>query len=214
VAFDTAAPSSRRRGVSDGRRLRVLVVDDHEVVQWGLRLMLGRQRWVERCVVAGNRRQAEALSRRYEPHVAVIDLVVGEESGLELCERLRSLVPWLRVLLISGAGTVSPAAARAVGAGGFLSKDAAADQIVDAVGRVAIGESVFLSGDAPPTWLSERERQVLGLMAAGATNPEIGKALHLSRHTVKEYTSSLYRRLGARNRMEAVRQAQRLGLVS
>jgi DNA-binding NarL/FixJ family response regulator len=214
MAVGTAGRPTPQLGIRDGRRLRVLVVDDHEVVQWGLRLMLGRQPWVERCVVATDGRQAEALGRRYEPHVAVIDLVVGEESGMDLCERLRAAVPWLRVLLISGAGTISPTAARAVGASGFLAKDTAADEIVDAVGRIGIGESVFRRGDAPPTWLSERERQVLELMAAGATNPEIAAALHLSRHTIKEYTSSLYRRLGARNRMEAVRQAQRVGLVS
>ena len=61
--------------------------------------------------------------------------------------------------------------------------------------------------------LSDREREVLGLMADGKTNPEIGDVLHLSRHTVKEHSSALYRKLGVRNRTEAVQRAQRLGLV-
>ena len=61
--------------------------------------------------------------------------------------------------------------------------------------------------------LSDRERAVLELMASGATNPEIGEALHLSRHTVKEHSSSVYRKLGVRNRTEAVQRAQRLGLL-
>ena len=61
--------------------------------------------------------------------------------------------------------------------------------------------------------LSEREREVLGLMAAGSTNPEIAAALHLSPHTIKEHTSSLYRKLEVRNRTEAVQRAQRLGLL-
>jgi ATP/maltotriose-dependent transcriptional regulator MalT len=62
--------------------------------------------------------------------------------------------------------------------------------------------------------LSDRERAVLELMASGATNPEIGEALHLSRHTVKEHSSALYRKLEVRNRTEAVQRAQRLGLLS
>jgi len=76
-----------------------------------------------------------------------------------------------------------------------------------------MGESVFRRASAPPTWLSERERQVLELIAGGATNREIGVALHLSRHTVKEHTSSLYRRLGVVNRVQAARRAQELGLL-
>ena len=71
------------------RRLRVLVVDDHDVVHWGFRLMLGEQPWVERCLSARNGDEAIELARRYEPHVALVDLFVGEESGAEICERLR-----------------------------------------------------------------------------------------------------------------------------
>ena len=75
------------------KRLRVLVVDDHEVVHWGFRLMLGEQPWVERCLSARNGEEALALARRYEPHVALVDLFVGEESGAEICERLRVHLP-------------------------------------------------------------------------------------------------------------------------
>jgi two-component system response regulator DesR len=66
---------------TNGRRLRVLVVDDHDVVHWGFRLMLGQQPWVERCLSARNSHEAVELTKRYEPHVAVVDLFVGEESG-------------------------------------------------------------------------------------------------------------------------------------
>ena len=85
-------PSRIAAGSSD-RKLRVLVVDDHEVVYWGLRLMLGEQPWVERCLSARNTEEALAMTRRYEPHVALVDLFVGQESGAELCERLREEVP-------------------------------------------------------------------------------------------------------------------------
>src|SRR3954454_13144677 len=100
-------PSRIAIGTSE-RRLRVLVVDDHEVVHWGLRLMLGEQPWVERCLSARNGEEAMALCRRYQPHVALVDLFVGQESGADICERLRAQWPSTSVLLISGAGRISP----------------------------------------------------------------------------------------------------------
>ena len=69
----------------------MLVVDDHEVVHWGLRLMLGEQPWVERCLSARNTQEALALARRYDPHVALVDLFVGQESGAEICAQLLAL---------------------------------------------------------------------------------------------------------------------------
>ena len=197
------------------RRLRVLVVDDHEVVHWGLRLMLGEQPWVERCLSARNTEEALAITRRYEPHVALVDLFVGQESGAEICERLREVKPAPQVLLISGAGRISPSAARAAGAAGFISKDWPAADIAGAVRMVGLGMTVFKPHEAPAgPPLSEREREVLEAVASGATNREIAQRLFLSPHTVKEHTSSLYRKLGARNRAEAVQKAQRIGLIS
>ncbi|HWE34381.1 MAG TPA: response regulator transcription factor [Solirubrobacteraceae bacterium] len=195
-------------------RLRVLVVDDHEVVHWGFRLMLSQQDWVERCVSASSGDEAIELARRYRPHVALVDLFIGEESGAEICERLRAAEPSVRVLLFSGAGEISPPAARAAGASGFAYKDWPARKIASAVRAVGLGQSVFEHHvQTGALGLSERERSVLELMASGSTNPEIAAQLHLSKHTVKEHTSSLYRKLGVRNRTEAVQRAQRLGLV-
>jgi DNA-binding NarL/FixJ family response regulator len=197
------------------RRLRVLIVDDHEVVHWGFRLMLGEQPWVERCLSARNAREAVALAGRYDPHVALVDLFVGQESGAEICERLRSLSPTPNVLLISGAGRISPSAARAAGAAGFISKDWPAADIASAVRRVGLGLTVFRAHEAPQgPLLTDREREVLEAIGSGATNREIAGTLFLSPHTVKEHTSSLYRKLQVRNRAEAVQKAQRLGLIS
>ena len=199
-------------------RLRVLVVDDHDVVHWGFRLMLTQQSWVERCVSAHSGSEALELAARYRPHVALVDLFIGEESGAEVCERLRDQQPGTRVLLFSGAGEISPRAARAAGASGFAYKDWPARRIAGAVRMVGLGGTVFEPprGEAATgaLGLSERERAVLNLMADGRTNPEIGDALHLSRHTVKEHSSALYRKLGVRNRTEAVQRAQRLGLLT
>ncbi|HYM53754.1 MAG TPA: hypothetical protein VES97_00215, partial [Solirubrobacteraceae bacterium] len=79
-------PQDDPAGASNGqRRLRVMVVDDHDVVHWGFRLMLGQLPWVERCLSARNGAEALAVCRRYEPHVALVDLFLGGESGPEIC---------------------------------------------------------------------------------------------------------------------------------
>jgi two-component system response regulator DesR len=139
---------------------------------------------------------------------------LSEESGADVCEAIRGASPSTRVLFISGAGRMSPAAARAAGASGFVSKDLEARDVVAAVRMVGLGMTMFppkASQPAPP--LTEREREVLEAIAAGSTNREIAQRLYLSPHTVKEHTSALYRKLGARNRAEAVQRAQRIGLL-
>jgi len=201
--------------VNDERRLRVLVIDDHDVVHWGFKLLLTEQPWVERCITARTTDEALELTRRYEPHVALIDLFLGEQSGAELCEMIRRESPATRVLLISGAGWISPQAARAAGASGFVSKDWPADDVAMAVRMVGKGMTVFAPrSEGPALPLSEREREVLALMSSGATNKEIAERLFLSPHTVKEHTSSVFRKLGARNRTEAVQRAERLGFTT
>jgi len=197
------------------QRLRVLVVDDHDVVHWGFRLMLGELDWVERCLSARNGDEARDLTRRYAPDVALVDLFLGAESGPDVCERLRTERPELRVLLISGAGRISDTTARACGASGFVPKDWPAADIARAVRMVALGMALF---EPPPAAIAQialtgREREVLERVAGGATNREIAASLHLSPHTVKEHTSALYRKLDVRNRAEAVQRAQRLGLL-
>jgi DNA-binding NarL/FixJ family response regulator len=199
----------------NGLRLRVLVVDDHDIVQWGFRLLLERQPWVERCLAAQTGEEAIALASRTNPHVALIDLFLGGQSGAEICDEVRGASPQTKILLISGAGSISPAAARAAGASGFVSKDWGAPDVLKAVRMVGLGMDVFApSPERDQTPLSEREREVIVLIAAGATNREIAERLFLSPHTVKEYVSGIYRKLDVRNRAEAVKRAQRLGLLA
>jgi DNA-binding NarL/FixJ family response regulator len=199
--------------VSDGAAMRVLVVDDHDVVQWGFRLLLGEQRWVEQCLAVSTVEEAIETARSLEPHVALVDLFLGQRSGAELCETLREVSPATRVLLISGAGWISPEAARSAGASGFVSKDWSAADVARAVRMVGKGMTVFAPRSEPvPANLSPREREVLALLAGGSTNREIAERLYLSPHTVKDHTSSLYKKLQVRNRAEAVQRAERLGL--
>jgi two-component system response regulator DesR len=200
--------------------LKVLVVDDHDVVHWGFRVMLSELSWVERCLSARTGEEAVALTRRHAPDVALVDLFVGEESGPQICEQLHLAHRQVKVLLISGAGRISAEAAAACGAAGFVPKDWPAADIARAVRMVGLGMSMFepeaanAPGRGPHPPLTPREREVLELVATGATNREIAGRLHLSPHTVKEHTSSLYRKLEARNRADAVLRAQRLGLLT
>jgi two-component system response regulator DesR len=189
------------------RQLRVLVVDDHDVVQWGFRLLLERQSWVERCLAASTGAEAVETCRRVRPEVALVDMLLGAESGAEVCEEIRAVSPTTRVLLIS------PFVARSAGASGFISKEWSAVDVVKAVRMVSLGTEVFADHTALDSPLSEREQEVLSLIATGSTNKEIAAHLHLSPHTVKEHTSAIYRKLGVRNRAEATRQAQRLKIL-
>jgi two-component system response regulator DesR len=196
------------------RRLRILVVDDHDVVHWGFRVMLGEQPWVQRCLAARSGTEALEVLRNFPADVALVDLFLAGESGADVCDSIRRASPATRVLLISGAGRMSPAAARKAGASGFISKDWEASDVARAVRAVGLGMTMFSpTSEQPAPLLSEREREVLDLIAGGSTNREIAQRLFLSPHTVKEHTSALYRKLQARNRAEAVQRAQRIGLL-
>ena len=152
--------------------IRVLIVDDHEVVHWGLRIVLERLPWIERSFSARSAAEALARTRRHEIDVALVDLFVGAESGPEICERLHGVRPGMRMLLISGVGQISPRAAAACGASGFISKDWRGADIVRALGMVAAGLSVFEaepnrrrlrpscrseSGRSSPSWPAARQ---------------------------------------------------------
>jgi two-component system response regulator DesR len=197
------------------RRLRVLVVDDLEVIHWGYRLMLGERTWVERCVAAASISEAVALAHRYEPHVAIVESYVEGRPAAEAIASLRTACPMTRVLLTSSSGWMSPAAVRLAGAQGFIPKCAPADELANAVRQVGLGRVTFARREPlPENVLTARERSVLTLIASGATNREIGAELYISPHTVKEHASTMFRKLGARNRAEAVQRAQRLGLLA
>lgn len=210
----TAEPAPEQEAGSE-RKLAILIVDDHEIVHWGLRVVLSPQTWVSRCVGAHTAEEALAMVRRYEPHVAIVDLMLGDTTGADVAEQIITVSPSTRVLLMSGAGRIGVRAAAALGASGFIAKDLPAARIAQAVLTVGRGGTAFCRPPRPSVgYLSPRERDVLELVAQGATNREIAEAVELSPHTVKEHLSSLYRKLGARNRTDALQRAQRRGLIA
>lgn len=200
-------PNSSGRG-------SVLLVDNQDLIHIGLRVVLQRQDWVTRIVGARRGEDAVLLATRHAPRVALVDLFVGDEFGAEICASIREEAPEVKVLLTSSARSITQHAARVAGACGFVRKDGAATEIVDTLRAVA-------SGDDPFVWrpevrrgqLSERQREILDLMAEGETNRAISEMLGLSVDTVKHHTTLIYRRLDVRNRAAAVHRGQRLGLV-
>ncbi len=199
----------------EDRKLRVLLVDDEDVVHWGFRMLLASETWVERFHAAHTPAQALELAQRYEPHVALIDLMLSGESGADTCEQIREVSPTTRVLLMSGIERVSAQSARSIGASGFVPKSWSGRDIAGATRMVGLGMTVFSNeSQQPPNLLTEREREVLEMIAGGATNREIAQRLFLSPHTVKDHTSALYRKMKARNRAEAILRAQRMGLLA
>jgi len=193
--------------------LRVLVVDDHDVFHLGFRLLLVRS-GVRRCVPARDAEEALAAARRYEPHVVIVDLAVADGRGAEVARLLRRAAPTAKLVLLSGSGTMSVATAKRIGASALLPKRTRAAELVSVVRRVAAGDQIFPQRETNGTTLSRRQSQVLGLMAAGATNQEIAARLQLSPETVKQHAAAIYRKLGVRNRTQAARRGDALGLTT
>lgn len=211
---DARSGAVRKQQAASSSRLRVLVADEQEIVHWGFRSLLTAEEWVERYLSAKTGEEAIELAKLHEPHVALVDVVVGDDPGAVLCQRLREVSPRTRVLLMSRNGAITSQSARAAGAFGSVPKDWSAHDLAGAARMVALGMTVFAPDkDQPGALLSERERQVLHLISGGATNREIAERLYISPHTVKDHTSTLYRKIKAKNRADAIQRAQRLGLL-
>jgi DNA-binding NarL/FixJ family response regulator len=201
--------------VTRSNGLRVLVVDEHTRIARELRRVFDDERWVEHCPAARTQEEAVHLAQRFKPHVALINLVLGRELGFKVSAGIHEASPPTRTLFVAGAEPMSAQAARAAGAWGLAPTGCAVEDLARAVRLVAVGMMVFEAEvrDAPPR-LSPRETMVLGLIASGATNREIAARLFLSPHTVKDNTTAIYRKLGVRNRAQAARRAEHLGLTT
>jgi DNA-binding NarL/FixJ family response regulator len=194
------------------RRICMLVADDQEVVTWGLRTLVSRHAWVARCLQATEPTSAVTLARAYRPQVALVGAHWDDVSASDLIGRLHAAAPAMKVLIMANGEAVSRLMLTASGASGFVSKHWSGDEIVAAVRVAALGMNVTHVSPAE-TVLTEREGAVLRQIAFGATNREIAQALDISLYTVKQHASAAYRKLNARNRVEAVERARHAGLI-
>ncbi len=205
--------------------IRIVLADDHVVVRSGLRLLLDSEAGLEVVAEAGDVEDARRHVRGHHPAVLVLDLNMHGDSSLEAIPAIRAESPDTQIVVLTM--QEEPAFARhALGAGalGYVLKEAADDELVQAVRRAAVGETYMnprlgarLASEPPPGRpddLSEREVDVLRLIALGHTNAEIAEQLFLSVRTVETHRAHVQQKLSLSSRAELVRYAMEHGLVS
>jgi len=208
--------------------IRVLIVDDHAVVRSGIRLLLAQEPDLEPVGEAGTGREALFQARDLKPDVVLMDVVMPDQTGLDVLPQLLHELPDTKVLLLSMQD--DPRYVReefAAGASGYVLKEAADAEVVAAVREVARGgryvnpelgaRLVAAEADAARRAeedpLSEREREVLRLLALGHTNQEIAKQLYISVRTAETHRAHIMQKLRLQSRAELVRYAIAQGLL-
>ena len=208
--------------------IRVLIVDDHAVVRTGLKLLLEAEKGIEPVGEAGSARDAVFQARALKPDVILLDLVMPERTGLDVLPQLKHENPETNVLVLSMQD--EPRYVReafAAGASGYVLKEAADTEVVAAVREVAAGgryvnpelgatlvaadaEAARLKDEDP---LSDREREVLRLLALGHTNQEIAKELYISVRTAETHRAHIMQKLRLQTRADLVAYALDRGFL-
>lgn len=211
-------------GVPSGGPLRLLLVDDHEMVRAGLRTFLGLQPDMEVAGEAGSAEQALALVPRLRPDIVLLDLVLPGMSGVEAVRRLRAAHPEVKVVVLTSyAGQEQVLPAVRAGVSGYLLKDVGPGELADALRTVHAGgasldpsvAATVVQSVADPVRdpLTPREHEVLRLVARGLSNRLIARELALSEKTVKAHVSAILAKLGVADRTQAALHAVRNGLA-
>jgi DNA-binding NarL/FixJ family response regulator len=203
------------------RILRVMLVDDHEVVRGGLRALLTVQEEIVVCAEAGSVQEAIDEAERSRPDVVVMDVRLVDGSGIEATREIRARRPATRVLMLTSfADDEALFASIMAGASGYVLKQVKGNELVKAIRAVGEGQSLLdpavtgpvldrlrkgkhLLRDEKLARLSPQEERILVLVADGKTNKEIGEELHLAEKTVKNYVSSILSKLEVARRAEA-----------
>ena len=212
--------------------LRVLLGDDHAVLRQGLRKILEDRRDWRVVAEAGNGRDAVREAIELNPDVAVLDIGMPLLNGIEATRQIVKRMPGVRVLILSmHSDQAYVTQAVQAGARGYLLKESAGDELIAAITAVAAGKSFFSPAVAQVVFddyvrsltergitdrydaLSEREREVLQLVAEGKSSKEIADVLSISPATVETHRTHLLQKLGLRNTAEVVRFAARRGIV-
>jgi two-component system response regulator DevR len=205
--------------MGDDRVIRVFLLDDHEIVRDGVRALLESVDGMEVVGEAGTAAEALARIPPTRPDVAILDVRLPDGSGVTVCRELRSAHPEVQCLMLTSfADDEALFEAIVAGAAGYLLKQVRGTDIVDAIRRVAAGESlldptltkrVLERMRQPPqedqrlARLTGQERKILALIADGLTNRQIGECMFLAEKTVKNYVSNLLAKLGMQRRTQA-----------
>lgn len=225
----TKTKDSRKSPVSNGessgaakkQRIRVLIADDHGVVREGLVAMIRRKSDMVVVGEASNGREAIALWKEHRPAVTLLDLRMPELDGVNVIKEIREIDDKARIIVVTTYdGDEDIYRAIQAGAKGYLLKDAPREALLDSIRRVAAGETCIpvhlaakladrISGEA----LSDRELEVLQLMAKGDINKQVGSKLFISEGTVKSHVKSIFAKMNVLSRTEAVAVATRRGLI-
>ncbi|MBO8141495.1 MAG: response regulator transcription factor [Firmicutes bacterium] len=213
--------------------IKVVIVDDHEVVRLGLKSLLNRVADLEVVGEAGSAAEAERVVERTQPDVVVMDIRMPEGSGIEACRAIRSRWPQIKVIMLTSYSDDEAVIGSVMaGASGYVLKQIGTQELVEAIRRVSKGESLLDPGvtgkilervrggagtngtaqGAAQEALTEQEERILALIAQGKTNREIAAALYLSEKTVRNYVSNILAKLQLHNRAEAAAWAVRRGL--
>ena len=202
----------------DESTIRLLLVDDHEVVLRGLRDFFADEPDTQVIACASSAEEALVSLAREVPDVAVLDLRLPTMSGVGLCGAIKARYPGVQCLMLSSfASETHVVEAMRGGASGFVLKDSPLEEVARAVRTVARGDSVVDPALTGKVWarfhegggahklsqLTRQERNVLDLVATGATNHQIAEQLHLAEQTVKNYVSSILSKLGVDGRTQA-----------
>jgi two-component system response regulator DevR len=205
--------------------VKIMVVDDHEVVRLGLRGLLERQPGWEVVAEASTGDEAVAQALEYRPDVVVMDIRLAGSSGIDACRRIISQSPETRVVMLTSyAEDELLFDAIAAGAAGYVLKQIGSDELVRAIETVGRGEALIdpsltrrvlarvreaarKEAFAAFSDLTEQELRVLSLISEGKTNREIAESLYLGEGTVRNYVSNILGKLGVSNRAEAAAYA-------
>jgi two-component system, NarL family, response regulator LiaR len=206
--------------------IRILITDDHGVVRQGLRMFLSLDPDIHVVGEAENGQEALEMARELEPDVVLMDLLMPVMDGIKATRAIRSELPEVEVMALTSVleGASVTRAVRA-GAIGYLLKDADAEELHRAIrgaaeGRVQLAPEAAarlmreVSAPENPEALTERETEVLKLLARGKANKQIAGNLYVSEKTVKAHVSSILMKLGVQSRTQAALHAVRTGLVS
>jgi two-component system, NarL family, response regulator LiaR len=206
--------------------IRVLIVDDHSVVRQGLRMFLSLDPDLEVVGEAADGAEAVRLARQLRPDVVLMDLLMPVMDGIAATAAIRRELPDTEVLALSSVlEDASVVGAVRVGAIGYLLKDTQADALCQAIKAAAAGKVQLAPGAAArlmqavsapesPEELTERETDVLRLLAQGQSNKQIARNLCIAEKTVKTHVSNILSKLGVQSRTQATLYAVRIGLVS